>query len=176
MMKTCEEIIVAWNERSVHLLDWFQAMSPGNFERGPEGRWSAGQHLDHLVRSVKPLTMALRIPKVALRRLFGPADRDSVSFEVLADRYEATLRKGGKASGRFVPVFVSRGMQRELIDAFRTESERLAKTATKWSEANLDKHFLPHPLLGKLTVREMLYFTVLHTQHHYETLLRDYGE
>jgi hypothetical protein len=25
---------------------------------------------------------------------------------------------------------------------------------------------LPHPLLGKLTIREMLYFTVYHGEHH----------
>jgi hypothetical protein len=35
-----------------------------------------------------------------------------------------------------------------------------------WSEDDLDNHRLPHPLLGKLTVREMLFFTLYHIQHH----------
>ncbi len=35
-----------------------------------------------------------------------------------------------------------------------------------WSEAALDRYRLPHPLLGKLTVREMLFFTLYHNAHH----------
>jgi hypothetical protein len=27
---------------------------------------------------------------------------------------------------------------------------------------------LPHPLLGKLTLREMIYFTIYHVQHHHK--------
>ena len=34
------------------------------------------------------------------------------------------------------------------------------------SQADLDRYRLPHPLLGKLTVREMLFFTVYHNYHH----------
>jgi len=32
---------------------------------------------------------------------------------------------------------------------------------------------LPHPLLGKVTVREMLYFTIHHVQHHHALVERD---
>jgi hypothetical protein len=30
----------------------------------------------------------------------------------------------------------------------------------------MDYHVLPHPLLGPLSVREMLFFTVYHNTHH----------
>jgi uncharacterized damage-inducible protein DinB len=44
--------------------------------------------------------------------------------------------------------------------------EALTARVAKWSEANMDYHVLPHPLLGPLSVREMLFFTVYHNTHH----------
>jgi hypothetical protein len=42
----------------------------------------------------------------------------------------------------------------------------LVAQAGRWSEADLDACRLPHPLLGRLTVREMLLFTQYHEVHH----------
>jgi uncharacterized damage-inducible protein DinB len=36
----------------------------------------------------------------------------------------------------------------------------------------LDRLRLPHPALGKLTVREMLFFTIYHNIHHVENVVR----
>jgi hypothetical protein len=44
--------------------------------------------------------------------------------------------------------------------------EELARRIGTWSETDLDRYRLPHPLLGRLTVREMLFFTVQHLAHH----------
>jgi hypothetical protein len=42
----------------------------------------------------------------------------------------------------------------------------------KFSEDDLDSIRLPHPLLGKLTVREMLYFAVYHVGHHHRQAMK----
>jgi len=42
-----------------------------------------------------------------------------------------------------------------------------------FSEEDLDKLILPHPLLGKLTLREMMYFTIYHVQHHQRIVERN---
>lgn len=39
-----------------------------------------------------------------------------------------------------------------------------------WSEEELETYNCPHPVLGKITVREILYFTIYHVQHHHETI------
>ncbi len=44
--------------------------------------------------------------------------------------------------------------------------QKLCKRMNKYSEEELDKYILPHPLMGKVTLREMLYFTIYHVQHH----------
>jgi hypothetical protein len=36
----------------------------------------------------------------------------------------------------------------------------------------LERIRLPHPLLGRLTTREMLFFTLYHNQHHVEVAKR----
>jgi len=41
-----------------------------------------------------------------------------------------------------------------------------------WSELQMDRIRLPHPVLGKLSVREMLFFTLYHNQHHLDAAKR----
>jgi len=42
-------------------------------------------------------------------------------------------------------------------------------------EDDLDRVMLPHPLLGKLTLREMLFFTIYHVEHHLGILRQGLG-
>ena len=58
------------------------------------------------------------------------------------------------------------------IKLFRIISS-ICKNLDKFSEEDLDKFILPHPLLGKLTMREMMYFTIYHAQHH-ENIVKGY--
>ena len=47
---------------------------------------------------------------------------------------------------------------------------RLISKMERWKDVDLDRYLLPHPLLGKITLREMLYFTTFHIQHHQQTI------
>lgn len=42
----------------------------------------------------------------------------------------------------------------------------LTSTMEQWEDAALDQYLAPHPLLGKITLRELGYFTIYHTEHH----------
>ena len=42
----------------------------------------------------------------------------------------------------------------------------MVAAAEKWDEKELDEYYLPHPILGKLTVREILFFTIYHNLRH----------
>ena len=173
-MQTREEITAGLAARFGDVATWFDQCSDEAFVNGPEGRWTAGQQLDHLIRSTKPLNMALRLPRLALRMKFGTAKSPGAALGALAARYESTLASGGKASGQFVPPEVGLEAKGSLLETFRSEGERLIQVIGKWSESDLDRYLLPHPLLGYLTVREMLFFTYHHMGHHLETLNRDY--
>ena len=48
----------------------------------------------------------------------------------------------------------------------------LTQGMERWTETQLDAHRMPHPLMGKLTVREMMLFTLLHNRHHVQVAER----
>ncbi len=148
-------------------------MDENTFIQNPSGKWSAGQHLDHLIKSGKPILMVLKLPHFLLRLFFGRPNRTGRSYEELVKKYRSKLDAGGKAPGRFIPPVVSFPEKDRKIDFFRSLKEKLKKEVAKLSEEQLDNYLLPHPLLGKLTLREMLFFTIYHNQHHLQNHQRD---
>lgn len=173
-MKTRDEIAASLIDAFEQLASWFEAQPDDTFESGPDGKWTAGQHLDHLIRSAKPLNLGMRAPRVALKLQFGTADRPSMLYEDLVAKYVSALADGGAASGKFLPDAPTADKKAGLLKDFRKEGERLVQAARKWPESDLDRYVAPHPLLGKLTMRELLCFTVYHTHHHLKALQGSY--
>ncbi|MDE3253937.1 MAG: DinB family protein, partial [Bacteroidota bacterium] len=101
-----------------------------------------------------------------LQWLFGVANRPSRSYEALVEKYHRKLGEGGKASGRFIPKENKTFPKKRLLRKLERLVDRLCKRTEKIDEQSLDTFLLPHPLLGKLTLREMLYFTAYHAEHH----------
>jgi molybdopterin synthase catalytic subunit len=54
------------------------------------------------------------------------------------------------------------------MKAYENVVKKLNKVAQKCSEKDLDYYVIPHPLIGKLTLREMLFFCIYHVQHHHK--------
>ena len=131
--------------------------------------WSPAENVRHLVKSTRPVTKALKMPRIVLRVIFGKPKHASVAYDALVERYHGLLEAGGNA-GRFAPS--SREEQdlesrRAEILAQHADAMRALRAAiARWSDSALDRNQLPHPLLGNLTVREMLYFTLYHQLHH----------
>lgn len=153
---------------------WARYDTPAFF--APMGsHWSAAEHVRHLTRSMSPLLPVLRVPRMALRVAFGSPTSPSRGFEEIAAGYAEALAAGGTA-GRYTPSPEKDSggdVRRNAIMDHHSETLRgLTQAMERWSEAELDAHRLPHPLLGKLTVREMMLFTLLHNRHHVEVAER----
>lgn len=146
---------------------YIKGLSPQQLESAPVDKWNALQQTEHLIKSVGPVNMALALPLFVLRLLFGKANRKSRSYDELVAKYQSKLKAGGRATGRFVPggkeknTEVLEGKLLGLVDSLQHKIHSL-------TEEQLDQFILPHPLLGKLTLREMLYFTIYHVQHHHQ--------
>ena len=165
-----DEIIDALNEKINAFNNFISPMTKEEFEISPGGKWSAGQNLDHLIRAIKPLQLAFRLPKLFLKIFFGNANRPSKSYEQLVGKYKSKLAAGGKASGPFIPPVILFENKNALLKTYEKQKLNFIRKVRKQKESELDKYILPHPLLGKLTMREMLFFTIYHNQHHLETL------
>lgn len=155
--------------------DWVESQPPEHFEKGPEGRWSVGQHLEHLVRSVQPVALGMATPRPILRLFTGAVSRPGMSYTAVLEGYEATLEAGGKASGRYDPPPIAATRRPRIVARHRALCATLVKRIGRWPEEALDCHGAPHPLMGLLSLREVLFFTIHHHDHHFATLTRDYG-
>jgi hypothetical protein len=62
---------------------------------------------------------------------------------------------------------VSFANQQRTHDALRKSVNSICKYTDEYSEVQLDHYILPHPLLGKVTIQEMMYFTIYHAEHHH---------
>lgn len=158
------EIQKVLHQNYTSFVDSVKNMSEGEAMKSAEGKWSPARLLDHLIKSVRPVKLAFSLPTFILSLFFGRANRPSRNYAELIDRYHSKLASGGKASRPFIPDQIN-----ELSPLYR-KMERSIHTLNRlidnFSEADLDRLILPHPLLGKLTLREMLYFTAYHAQHH----------
>ncbi|HEY8141869.1 MAG TPA: DinB family protein [Kofleriaceae bacterium] len=134
--------------------------------------WSPADNVRHLVKSCRPVARALGLPKLMLvipGR--GISLRRSRSYAEMRDTYRARLATGEVQAGRFAPrpepLTGDPEVARESLMATRQAvAERLHAAVAGWGERSLDRFRLPHPALGQLTVREMLFFTLYHNLHH----------
>lgn len=138
----------------------------------PQGDfWSPADHLRHLTRSVRPLAKALGLPRLLLRLRFGKAKEPSRTLEEVVAVYRQALADGGQASGGYLPTrrdpsLDDDAFREQVLRYWRAASEELDSVVARWHEPALDRLQLPHPLLGNMTVREILLFTLYHNAHH----------
>lgn len=152
-------------------IEYVMQLPDEDFLYNGNNKWSAGQQLDHIYISVKTVRQALSIPKFLAKIIWGFSNRPGKNYEELVQKYLTKLENGGKSSRRFIPKHVGVAQKATLKNALMKELNRLCSNVDRFSEEELDTLILPHPLLGKLTNREMLYFTIYHVEHH-EALIR----
>ena len=161
-----EEIIKASKKIFNEFSDTCLQIPDHMFFSQPSEKWSIAQNVDHLTKAVKTTRLAYALPKILIRTLFGKANRPSKTYEELVAKYKQKLAQGGKASGRYLPK-THFTKKLTLIQKWQKENENyLEAVELKWSDDQLDHYIAPHPLLGKLTLRELCYFTIYHTEHH----------
>jgi hypothetical protein len=174
MRYTKKEIIEQLDRQTKELVGWYINRPIQSMENGPEGAWTAGQHLLHMIKSTKPLAVGAGYPRLLLRWKFGKVKSPSLDYHALIEKYTDALAAGGQATGVFVPRVVRKDEREVLVNRFKSEMGILVNNLHKWSESNLDNTAVPHPLIGKLTFREMLYFTIYHIEHHLRILNERY--
>ena len=170
-INTNAELFAGLRDSNQRVTQWFTEIPAENFFTRQGEIWSASDNVDHLIRSHKPISKALKLPKFTLQAMFGKPERGSKTYEEICEIYRAEIAKGAQASGRFLPeqqspVENAEEKKAELLEQWSKASTELVETAGKWNESDLDGYLLPHPLLGKLTIREMLFFTIYHNLRH----------
>ncbi len=156
-------------ELSAHL----RRLSPEQFNHGSAESWSPAGYLKHLILSVKPVVKAMNLKAERMEAMFGVAATPSRPYDELVATYQARLAEGIRAEDyeNVTPGFYRfpEGVSDEqayLIQTWDESNERLVNALDDYSESDLDRLQLPHPAVGMVTLREMLFFTLFHNRLH----------
>jgi hypothetical protein len=166
---TREHLLGAFAQQQAESLVYWNRFDSDTFFAKVGSGWSPAETVRHLSKSTRPVIKALKMPRILLRLLFARGRRASLTYDALCSQYLQALAEGGQA-GRFAPSVQShqdrQAWRIAIMRDFIHVNEELKNVLRRWPEAKLDSFQLPHPLLGKLTVREMLFFTLYHHRHH----------
>ncbi|MBA2669635.1 MAG: DinB family protein [Gemmatimonadetes bacterium] len=168
----CAEILQALTSVEAEVTRFFGSLSDEEVSSRQGKAWTPAEHLVHLNISVNAVARGLSISSWLLSLRFGRTRVPSRTYEEIHRIYRVRLAEGAGATGPYVPpqeelvgeAVASR--RSEILARWQRVNARLRTAQEGWSERQLDRVRLPHPLLGKLTVREMLFFTLYHNQHH----------
>jgi len=153
-------------------LDYINYLSDESYAFKVDEKWSAGQHLDHLVLSTKAIVSVFQLDKISIAEKFGMPTNSKHSYTSLKTFYFEKLDNGGKAPERFVPdkkVVHQKILAGQNLKIF---IEQLSTAIESFSEEELDTLCIPHPLLGDLSLREMLYNAIYHAEHHQKLIAK----
>ena len=159
------------------LIKWLDNQPNELWTLGPEGKWTTGQQTLHLLQSIIPLNNALSMPKYLLRFKYGKANRPVRAYNAIVKRYHERLldAKGTTFKGSQNMKIPTLADKQYLLNRLQTEEKKLQYKTRRISDKNLETVILPHPLMGKMPVREIIMWTAYHVEHHTEILKANYS-
>jgi hypothetical protein len=134
------------------------------FKQPHAEKWSVAQNIVHLNFVAKSILGGIKDPSVLAAN--GVATRPSRDFDAVREAYLTGLI-AYKAKGMPYRHLNTEGPKVNLINEFNTLHEKLVTQSATLSEADWDELQLPHPVLGLMTLREMMCFATYHIRHHY---------
>lgn len=154
------------------ITDLLATFSTDDLHRPQGTKWTIAQEMDHLRKSTQGTAFLL---SPASRPKWYPYTGESRSYETVVAQYQSALLANAAVNNAATrPTDEVAGLTAEQqTEAWQTAVQQLSASAGQLTEADLDAFTVwKHPLLGPLTVREMIYFTTHHTEHHHASLIR----
>ena len=148
-------------------MDYINTLPDAEFTTAVNGKWTPGQQLEHILLCLKPMAKVLAAKSYIIEK-FGVIDRRVWEYDTTISNYKTALANGGKAPENFLPAVVAIEKKAVLIEDTNQILTSIGLSLDHYSEEELDSLMLPHPLLGKLTIREFLFMMSYHATHHLE--------
>lgn len=157
------ELIKIFKENHQKLIQYVDNLDSEEFIYIYNNKWSAAQQLKHILLTLMPFPKILS-SKAYMTEKFGTIDRPTWDYQKVFDNYLKTDRKSPE---QFVPdTVILFDQKQEIISNIQHHVEIILILLNNYSEEELDSLSIPHPLLGKLTIREMFYLMSYHPLHH----------
>ncbi|MBC7848848.1 MAG: DinB family protein [Chitinophagaceae bacterium] len=153
------------------IIEYVDALDETQFMRSEGGKWTAGQQICHLFLCLQTISNAL-VSKQSIVHKFGTLERSLMNYDQVVAIYKEGLANGGKAQDRFLPPPVSVDERFLVRNSVRGMLQLLQLQLQNFSDEELDTIVLPHPFLGRLSIRELIYLMTFHATHHLEQIRR----
>lgn len=171
-----EAIADLLEEKNRTLVNWLEDQDQSKWEEGPDNKWTTGQQALHLLQSIKPINFALTLPKFILKYKYGKSNREVRDYDAVIKRYQERLidAQGMTFKGSRNMKIPKSSDKKYILNRLTVECKKLQYKTNKWQDKDLDNLILPHPLMGKMPIREILMWTSYHIEHHTKTLQENY--
>ena len=168
------ELVQALEARHREVGAYFSSLPETTFLADNSPKWNPAQHLIHLTKSASRIAQGLQA-----RDQLPNHETPSRGYEAIREAYLATLKQAAaellERIGASVQVEAG-SSQAQIIQAYLLAGKQLREAAQSWSESELDAKAMPHPVLGSISVREMLEFVIYHDLHHLEGVRKTWLE
>lgn len=179
MMQTKKEIIDGYIHIWKRVEDVVTSVNTNQYVAKPEDNvWSIAEEFDHVLKSAAAMCSAMKNKPLLLKWKFGKPNRPVRTYDEAFNRYKeklATVNGKAVAPSPFRSEENKTFSREDMLNHWRLTLSKFEQRINNWSDKNLDKVLLPHPLLGKMMVRELLFFTHFHTLHHLKSLQKKAG-
>jgi hypothetical protein len=136
-------------------------------------KWTPVQNVEHINMCIEPLVRYLNTPKELIKEKFGLKSEVGFEFKDLNEKYIQAVQNGAVISETFKPKDNSPSFKNERMRGNELIN-KINSLLEMWSDDELSAHICPHPVLGRISVREMLYFTIFHCETHIKIISRVY--
>jgi hypothetical protein len=151
---------------AVESLTETQCMTP------PAGKWTGLQHVKHIELAVSPLLKFMSDREKLFSRNFGMTDFPPRTYEAIETMYLTLLVPGLLAPERYTPGPILYSDKKLIFEELQQKIDALKQCLDQWTEVELDRYIIPHPLMGNISLREQLYFCIYHPKHHVRNIER----
>ena len=134
------------------------------------GKWSKAEEIGHLINALQQSNKGLSLPVFFLKYKFGTCNRPEKTYEEVVNKYNDKLASVTIPNNPFQIRNIETFSKEKILKDYQTQQKKFERRINKFNEKQLSNLLLPHPLLGKMTLREFAYFTHYHTQHHFENI------
>lgn len=164
-MYTFTESQIALSESLAKVEQFIQSVSDHALHAKPTEKWSIAEELVHLTSADQGSAQAFSQSTITLRStLHQPRNYNQIVKE---------YRENYAASDGVIPSRIVSNTQAQQMSGsdflmyFSKAATALQQSLNPWTENYLDQVTVwKHPLLGPVTAREMLFFTIFHNRHH----------
>lgn len=163
-------LIDQFEQAHMDLIRYVQTLPDAAYLYSYAGKWTAGQQIAHIILCLQVTGKAL-LPADVIEQRFGKIDRPEMTFEELVGYYQAGLRDGGKAPERFLPPATGIEQRIQLHTELTELLVSIRQQLMTYSEEEMSSLSLPHPFLGKLSIRELFYLMTYHAGHHQRQII-----